>query len=650
MAYEVLEDEPAGRYEVLPAETTGTGNAAVDAGNAAGTGFWRGAVRLAGLPVDTVANVLDLGRAAIGAPVTAVTGRTPDWLIPPDRRTLVGSSDYLLDKTRSIKAGRAMVDPVNRDYEGGYTQAAGGALTGIIAPQSLPQAANQAGLSLLGALGGKAVYDATGDPVLAIVAGLAPTGLQQLTTSAVQRAVRGGEQGRKEMEQRVQELRNAGIDKPTVGLASGNKLIGGLENLLQSTPGAMGVMSRARESAIDALQARAQQAAELASPNRGALEAGQAIRSGVRGFKDAFKDRQAGLYDRLDAVIPPQTPVDVSRTRGTLSNLNADIPGAPALSKQFRNARIQSIEDAIAADTAAGRSGLMGTGSANQLPFEAVKKTRTLVGNEIADNSLVSDVPRSKWNPLYGALSDDMQAAAKAAGLPANRAFDRATDYTRAGLARLDRIAPFADTPAPEQAFAALTRTTRENTSTLQAVKKSLPESARGTVAGTVIERLGKARNGMQNDEGTAWSPETFLTNWNAMSPSARAELFSGFKNAKEAREAVESVARATSMMRDNSRIWANPSGTAAATTARGMLASVPATAAAALGGVLNPWVPAGIAGGLVVSNGAARYLTSPKTVDFMVSRNGIPPRMQASQGMGLYGGGLLGLLSEAGN
>lgn len=61
MAYEVLEDEPAGRYEVLPAETTGTGNAAVDAGNAAGTGFWRGAVRLAGLPVDTVANVPGLG-------------------------------------------------------------------------------------------------------------------------------------------------------------------------------------------------------------------------------------------------------------------------------------------------------------------------------------------------------------------------------------------------------------------------------------------------------------------------------------------------------------------------------------------------------------------------------------------------------------
>ncbi|WP_422096341.1 hypothetical protein [Variovorax sp.] len=650
MTYEVLEDEPTGRYEVLPPERTGTGNAALDAGNAVGTGFWRGAVRLAGLPVDTAANILDLGRAAIGAPVTAITGSTPAWLIPPDRRAIVGSSDYLLDKTRGTKAGRVMVDPMNRDYEGGYTQAAGSALTGVMGPQSWAQAANQAGLSLAGVLGGKAVYDATGNPALAITAGLAPTALQQAATSAAQYAVRGGEQGRRAMAQRVQDLRNAGVENPTLGLASGNKLIGGAENLLQNTPGAMGVMGRARDRVIQDLQDTTQGAAELASRNRGALESGQAIQRGVRGFKDAYKDRQEALYNRLDQTVPPQTPVDVSRTKGTLSAINADIPGAPELSKQFRNARIRSIEDAIQADTAAGRGGLMGTGGANKLPFEAVKKTRTLVGGEIADNTIASDVPRSKWRPLYGALTDDLQAAADAAGPQASNAFSRANDYSRAGMNRLERIAPFMDTASPEQAFTQLARTTKENTSTLQAVKKSIPESARGTVAGTVIERLGKARNGMQNDAGTAWSPETFLTNWNAMSPSARSELFSGFKNAREAREAVESVARATSMMRDNSRIWANPSGTAAATTARGMLASVPATAAAALGGVLNPWVPAGIAGGLLVSNGAARYLTSPKTVDFMVSRNGIPPRMQASQGMSLYGGGLLGLLSEAGN
>lgn len=652
MAYEVLEDETAGRYEVLPAEARGTGSAAMDAANAVGTGFWRGATRLAGLPADTMANVLDLGRAVVGVPVTAVTGKTPDWLIPPDRRTVVGTGDYLIDKARGAKAGRVMLDPANPDYEGGYTQAAGGALTGVIAPVSWTQAANQAGLSLMGVLGGKAAYDATGNPALAITAGLAPTALQQVATGAVQRAVRGGEQGRRDMVQRVQDLKNAGVENPTLGLASGNKLIGGVENLLQNTPGAIGIMGRARDGAVQGLQDKSQHAAELASRNRGALESGVAIQRGVRNFADDFKARQEALYNRLDRTIPAQTPVDVSRTRTTLTDLNADIPNAPALSKQFRNARIQGIQDAIDSDIAGARgSGVMGAGTSNSLPFEAVKKTRTLVGGEIADNTIMSDVPRSKWNPLYGALTADMKAVANATGPDATRAFNRANDHTRAGVKRLELIAPFSEgrTQSPEQAFTALTRTTKENTSTLQAIKKSLPEEARGTVAGTVIERLGKARNGMQNDTGTAWSPETFLTNWNAMTPAARSELFSGFKNAGQARDAVESVARATSMMRDSSKMWANPSGTAANAAARGILASVPAAGAAAMGGLINPWVPAGAALGLGVTNGSARWLTSPGAVEWAASRGRLPPSMAASQGAALTGGGLMGLLSEPG-
>jgi hypothetical protein len=39
-----------------------------------------------------------------------------------------------------------------------------------------------------------------------------------------------------------------------------------------------------------------------------------------------------------------------------------------------------------------------------KLPYEALKKLRTLVGREMADSSIVSDVPRSKWTALYGAL------------------------------------------------------------------------------------------------------------------------------------------------------------------------------------------------------------------------------------------------------
>lgn len=666
----IVDAEPAGQWVIddEPAKPKGSGSGVVDAGNALGTGYFRGLARFAGLATDTVANVRDLGKAAIGAPYIALSGKAPpSWLEIGDRAKVVGSGDYLIDKLGKTRAGNVMLNPVNPDYEGGYTQLAGGALTGVMRPGSAAQAVNQGVNSVLGASTAKATYDATGNTAWAALAGLSPTMLRGAATAGIKRAVRGGEAGRLDMEQRIRDLKNAGINNPTLGLASGNSLIGGMENLLSSTPGAMGVMSRARGAALEGLTGKVQGAAGAASPNRGALESGTAIQGGIRDFRDNFKTTQGGLYGRMDQFIAPLTPVNVSGTKGALATMNQDIPGAPALSKQFKNSRIMAIEAAIKSDTAGTAPGVMqnpvgGGGmwnapvlrpsgvtnipagsSTDLLPFQAVKQTRTLVGNEIADGGLLSDVPRSKWNALYGAISGDMQGAANQAGPQASKAFNRANDYTRAGIERLDRVAPFAAKVAPEQAYTALVQATKENVSTLQAVKKTLPEGARGTVAGTIIERLGKATNGVQNESGTAWSPEAFLTNWNKMTPRAREEVFSGFKNSEQVMADVSAVAKASSMMRDNSRLWANPSGTGANLAARGLMGAVAGGGAASLAGLMSPAVPLMAGGGLLGANALARGLTNQRYINSAAQRTYIAPEMLAAQARALIGGGLLG-------
>lgn len=657
--------------EVVGAATAklkGTGSDTLDTLNAAGTGGIRGLVRnFAGLPVDTVSNVIDLAKAGIGAPYIAMTGKAPPaWLEPADRRGVVGSSEYLLEQARKSKLGAALVDPVNPDYEGGYAQTLGGALTGVQNPKTTAQAVNQSVNSVAGAVAGKATYDATGSNALSIAVGMSPTAIQNSATGAAKYAVRGGEKGRREMEQRVSDLSAAGVEKPTLGLASGNSTIGGIENLLASTPGAVGVMRRSRDAAVNGLEARTLQSADGASTNRGAMESGRSIQQGAKKtFKDdTFKATQEALYNRLDQYIGKQTPVDVSNTKGALSTLNADIPGAPQLSKQFKNSRIMAIEDAINADTQGTRPGVMqtiqggggimnepvvtaqtqipGGSSANKLPFEAVKKTRTLVGGEIADNSLLSDVPRSKWNPLYGALTEDMRSAATAAGPQAENAFNRANNYTRAGLDRLERVAPIVDRAAPEQTFTALQSTLKENLSTFQAVKKTLPEGARGDFAGTVIERLGKAKPGQQDATGEKWSPETFLTNWSNIKPAAQRELLSGIPNADQVRATIDSVAKATAMMRDNSKMWANPSGTAAAATARGVVGSIAAGGVGAVSGLLNPMIPIGAAMGVGGVNLLARGLTSKAAVEAALRKNQLSPQLISAQINALRGAGLL--------
>lgn len=654
---ELIERLQRNGYDVsglaVQSQPQGTGSKAGDAGNAVGTGFWRGAARLAGLPVDTVQNVIDLGKAGAGTLYREVTGSyVPQALeVNSDRSNVVGSGDWLLKQARRSEGGRLMVDPANPEYEGGYLQNTGSALAGgVVGPQSVPQLANQVLLSATAANAGKAAYELTGDPALAVTASLLPAGAQTATGQVVRRAVRGGEAGRRQMEQRVADLKAAGIDEPTLGLASGNQLVGGAENLLQSTPGAVGRMQRARDQAVIGAQTKAAQAADMASATRGSLEAGQAIQRGVRAFRDDFKAKQGALYDQLDSHIDRQTPVDVSNTKRTLSTLNADIPGAPELSKQFRNARISAIESAIAKDTAGapetvmvykqpakGGGGVMNLPveqppilvkvpagpSRNTLPFEAVKKTRTLVGSELADTNLASTVPRSKWNPLYGALADDLAGAATKAGPQAERVYGRANRFSRAGMDRLDRVQPFVNPDAPEQSFNLANRALGDNTSTFRALKKTLPQGARGTVAATVIDRLGRATPGQQNASGDAWSPETFLTNWNRMGSQGRKELFSGFSNATQVQRDVTAVAKATSMMRDTSKMWANPSGTGANLAARATLGALPFSA------FVDPLAPLAIGGGLLMSRGLAEVVTNPASVNFFTQRSGLPPATQ---------------------
>jgi hypothetical protein len=633
----------------------GSGNRGVDMINAFGTGGNRGLLRLVGLPVDTVANVLDLGRAALGTPVTALTGNTPKWLQIPDRKTIAGSGEYLIDKARRTRPGAAVLTPVNPTYEGGYIQNAGQAVAGaMIGPQSTMQAVNQGLLGVASGTAGKFAGDRTGSPELAIAAGMLPLGAQHYGAGAVQRVVRGGEAGRRDMAQRIQDLENAGVTSPTLGLASGNRLIGGMENLLQSTPGAVKIMRGARDKVVQGMQDRTQDAADMASMNRGSLESGISIQKGLnQNFRDQTTATTTRLYDDLGEVIPADTPVNVARTKTAINTLNPVIEGAPNLSPMFQNSRMLGIGRAMDADTVGttiqGGGGLWNAPvavrqpvSTDKLPFQAVKKLRSAVGQEISDNTIMSDVPRSKWNPLYGALSEDMRGAAAQTGPAATAAFNRANDYNRAVIGRMDRVAPLADAKTPETAFRMYSRAAEDNLSTLRAVKKSLPEGARGDAAGTIIERLGRARAGGQDDTGSAWSPDTFLTNWNRMTPQTREELLSGFKNASEVKAAVDSVARATSLMRENSQLWANPSGTAASLAARGTLGAIGLGGAGAISGALSPLIPLAAGGGVLGANLMARAFTSPRVVRAMASKNYLDNPLLAGQVGSLISGGLL--------
>lgn len=146
----------------------------LDAPNAVATGFNKGLTRFAGLPVDTVANVIDLGKAGLGSLYTKATGKTADALQLTPREEVVGSGDWLLKQAEKNKFSKAATVAANPEYEGGYLQAAGAATSGLMNPNGLKDVAVQTARNVTGGLAGKYVGEKTGSAPLAIMASMAP--------------------------------------------------------------------------------------------------------------------------------------------------------------------------------------------------------------------------------------------------------------------------------------------------------------------------------------------------------------------------------------------------------------------------------------------------------------------------------------------
>jgi hypothetical protein len=477
---------------------------------------------------------------------------------------------------------------------------------------------------------------------------ITPGVLAAAAPAATRAGFRGGEAGRQRVEQNIQSFQRAGTT-PSVGQATESRAMRGAESLLSRTPGGAGPMVAKAESQADELGAMLEKRASELTRKTSAEQAGRQIQrsiSGEGGFVESFKAKQGQLFDELDQFLPSGSRVDVAKTREALSALNTSIPGAPNVSKFFQNSKIRGIQTALEKDINS-RPLLLAPGmddpaaeifdiikkvdpaKADQyaaeifrdgkLPYEALKKLRTLVGNEIADSTIASDVPRSKWKALYAALSDDLKQAADGSGPQAQAAWKRANNYTRAGMRRIEAIESVIDkSGGPEAIFRAATSNTKEGATTLRAVMQSLDKDGQKMVTATVMRRLGLAKAGVQGELGDQFSTETFLTNWNLLSTEAKRALLD--RHGPQFRADMDQVAKVAANLRAGSQVFRNPSGTSQATTQA-------ATAATFVVSVLsgNVGTAGAVAGGVAGANLSARLMTNPRFVRWLAQTTKVP-------------------------
>lgn len=470
----------------------------------------------------------------------------------------------------------------------------------------------QPGLQTASAAGGSAASSLTrenggseGQQVAAgLVGGLGP-GLVGAGAGAATRGIVRGRSG--------EQMRNALADfeamgaTPSVGQASGNRLIQGTENLLAGGPTSAGVMNRFSERQADQIGGGLRQMADDFTPNASAERAGRAVERGVETFGRNVGAQKRALYWQADRFIPEDTPVALGNTMQAVARLTTPMQGASATTGALVNPRLAALRQTLVDDLAAGNG---------QIPYAALKRIRTNIGEQISDYSLSPDTPTRELKQLYAGLSRDMEAAAQAQGPEAVRAAKRANNYTRVAADRLEQVQRVIDkNGGPEKVYAAAMSGTRDGGTTLRAVMQSLPKEGQEAVTGAVIKRMGLANPNAQDATGDAFSAATFLTNWNKVSPEAKRALFD--RHGPAFSKDMDRIARVAENIKSGSQVFANPSGTA------NRAASM--TYGAALVGSLFTGGTAPLAVGGAIANLGARAVTNPDVVKWLARGTNLP-------------------------
>ncbi len=272
--------------------------------------------------------------------------------------------------------------------------------------------------------------------------------------------------------------------------------------------------------------------------------AGERARDGANAMIARTGGRANTLYRNAEAgsagvaVTPTQASATLARNIRELS----DTPGgAEGL------ARLQGLQDAF---------------SNGNFSVEGVRRMRSALRDEFAGAGLRGTDIERRVNQVADAANDDVINSLNAAGRPGvARQFQVADRYWRNRIRTIDdTLAPIIgkDGDASGEAIVKnLQSAMKGNNQRFARFIAAVPDDARGDVRASLIGRLGRATKGAQNDEGTEFSLQTFLSNWDDIGETAKGHLFG-----PESRAAFNDLATIASGARETAT-YANRSNTA---------------------------------------------------------------------------------------
>ena len=354
-------------------------------------------------------------------------------------------------------------------------------------------------------------------------------------------------------------------------------------------------------------QAQMGQAASRVANSQGDVTttdiAGDAVRGAAQRFTKQTSERGARLYDRAgDAARGVR--IKPNQTLQRIDEYIARIAENPAATEADRSS-LQAFRDNIA----------------NGVSVQGLRDARTALSQGVYDGKLRGGAEQTMWKDILGNLSDDIDLGLRGVGRQAAaNLFKRADSFWRDRVEHIDEVLQpiLGRNRSGEQIVDSIESMARGRSgggARLSRLLANMSEQEAGNVRATVIDRLGKANPGAQTAEGDAFSAATFLTNWNRMTPQAKASLFSN----KELRGNLNDIARLAEGMKA-SQSMANFSNTGVA---------VGSNVGAAIGfGAANPGLVALAAGGQYLTG---RLMANPRFARALASAAKLPPE-QASR------------------
>lgn len=275
--------------------------------------------------------------------------------------------------------------------------------------------------------------------------------------------------------------------------------------------------------AVNAMEEAGGKARERISSGAGQAlpddQAGEVVRSAANVYSRRTSQIGGNLYDRADRMAGGATlplPQAVAKADEWLAKLGKSVEGEGG--QLYKD--VKKLRDQMAA---------------GKFEIEGIRQTRTALRESLTERGLRGSATDKVFGDILEAATGDMYDGLTSAGKQnAAGALKTANAFWRKRVETIDEVLePVIGKNAPrsgEQIVTAIENMANPKTGNgarLRQLFQAMPEGERRSVAATVINRLGLPTKGAAEvADGSGFSFNTFLTNWNNVSPQARRAMF----------------------------------------------------------------------------------------------------------------------------